>query len=80
MGGAQMMNTDIVSGQEWSYGCNANDNPSVFSVSHYHVYYKGTILTKRCKSRLMGLKTAIQRVFFLASNLALFAPSLQYYT
>ena len=80
MGGAQMMNTDIVSGQEWSCGCNANDNPSVFSVSHYHVYYIGTILTKRCKSRLMGLKTAIQRVFFFSQQFGVIRafPSILY--
>ena len=34
------------------------------SVSHYRVHYIGTIVTKRCKGRLMGLKTAIQGVFF----------------
>ena len=59
---------------------NANDNTTVFSVNHYRVYYIGIIVTKRCKRRLMGLKTAIQRRCFLGSNLALFAPSLQYCT
>ena len=43
---------------------NANDITTVFSVNHYRVYYIGILVTERCKHHLMGLKTAIQRVFF----------------